>query len=236
MAVLAMAGENLVFPWARLFNAAQLAEFVEDLWGAASGDNDFVTLDAIEQAIAKHRPQSPCESVSRPCPLSPRHLRVLARIANGDTHDIAARRLSLRRSTIRALLAEIFQETGAQNAAHAAVIAVHYGWLPAHELELPPRRKRPWRWERKTPQAWKALYHEHALAAHAQPGEWLSIDSPYKTFVNAERAAGRIRKAHIDDFRPAGSFAAEAFLDDGEWLVRIRYVGTTPTISPGSTS
>lgn len=228
--------DDLAFPWARLLNAAQLTAFIEDLWGAASGDNDFVTLNAIEQAIAKHRPQSPVESVSRPCPLSPGHLRVLARIANGDKRSIAARTLALKTSTVHALLGEIFQETGARNATQAAVIAVHYGWLPARELELPPPRKRPWRWERKGPQAWRSLYREHALVVRAQPGQWLAIDSPYKSYVNAERAATRIRQGRIDGFRPAGSFEAEALLDDGEWLVRTRYVATTPTTTSGSTS
>ncbi|MHC3474630.1 helix-turn-helix transcriptional regulator [Streptomyces sp. 7R007] len=217
-----MGGDDLAFPWARTYDADQLAAFIDDLWGAAGGGDDLATLDAIEKVIAEHRPERDAsdERGAPPCPLSPWHLRLLTRIANGDTHVDAARKLGIKTNTIRVAVSRIYERIGARNAAHAVVIALSRGWLPAESIELPL----PQETERRSPSAWKRLYRQCAADLRATPGAWRAI-SAYQSRDGARRAADRMCKGLMDDFEPAGAFEATASVENGQWVVRARYIG-----------
>ncbi|MCI3277462.1 LuxR C-terminal-related transcriptional regulator [Streptomyces cylindrosporus] len=219
-----MADDNLTFPWARSYDADQLAAFVEDLWGAASGDNDLETLDAIERVIAAHRPEPEPEEAPVECPLDARDIEVLVCLANGHTRLGAARKVSMSEDAVRALLARMYLRLGVQNAAHAVATAQHYRWLPTDKLNIP----QPIVVQRMSPQAWKAHYRERAQQLRARPGEFVTV-GPYFSFDGARRAVHRIQLGLLDDFRPAGSFEATAYTEAGLWAVRARYVGTAST-------
>lgn len=205
----------LVFPWARKYDADQLDAFIEDLWGATSGDNDLATLDAIEKVIAKHRP------ARVPCPLTARDILMLTQIANGETYESAARNLGLSTETVRSRSGVIYDRLGARCAAQAAAIAVHHGWLPGLHIPAPVDRV-----PRQDPSAWKALYRERAAEMRKRPGDVVEI-GPYGSRQGAHQATVRISKGLIDIFQPAGFFEAKAVpTSHGRWVVRARYLVT----------
>ncbi len=207
--------QNPAFPWARTYDADQLAAFIEDLWGAASGDNDLATLDAIEKVIAEHRPDLV------PCPLTAREIEILTEVANGETYASAARNLGLVTETVRSRCAIIYGRLGARCAAQAAAIAAHHGWLSGLHAPEPAGRV-----PQLGPHAWKTTYRERAAEMRERPGEVVEI-GPYGSRPGARRGALRIRKGLIDVFRPAASFEAEAVpAGHGRWIVRARYIGT----------
>ncbi|MET7477947.1 LuxR C-terminal-related transcriptional regulator [Streptomyces sp. NPDC005648] len=211
--------DDRAFPWARTYDTEQLAAFIEDLWGAASGDSDLDTLDAIEKVIADHRPDEPMT-----CPLSDLEIEVLASLANGHTRLGAARKASLSEDSVRALLARLYLRLGVQNLTHAVTTALHYGWLPVEKLNIP----KPIVVHRMSPQAWKLHYCDRSQKLRERPGEFVTI-GPYFSYDGVRRAADRIRKGLIDDFRPAGAFEAVPFTEGGLWSIRARYVGTPST-------
>lgn len=206
--------ETFAFPWARSYDADQLAAFIEDLWGAASGDNDLATLDAIEKVIAEHRPDP------APCPLTAREIEVLTEVANGEMYESAAEHLGLSVPTVRSHCATIYDRLGARRGAQATAIAAHHGWLPGLHTPDPvaPIPKRG-------PHAWKALYRERAAEMCQRPGEVVEV-GPYGSRNGALSSAARISKGLMDIFRPAGSFEAEAVpINYTRWFVRARYIG-----------
>lgn len=210
-----MAGEPLAFPWARTYDADQLAAFIEDLWGAASGDNDLATLDAIEKVIAAHRPDPV------PCPLTEREIQILTEVANGETYESAASNLGLGLETVRSRCAIIYDRLGARCAAQAAAIGAHHGWLPGLHVTQPAERV-----PQLGPHAWKTIYRQRAAEMRERPGDVVEI-GPYGSASGARNGVWRIRDGLFTEFQPAGSFDAEAVrTDHGRWIVRARYIGT----------
>ncbi|MFD1656932.1 helix-turn-helix transcriptional regulator [Streptomyces caeni] len=218
-----MAGD-LTFPWARRYDADQLAAFIEDLWGAASGDNDLATLDAIEQAIAEHRP---CGSDSTlKCPLTEREVQVLTLLVNGGTYESTATRLGIAPHTVRSHCHKIIDRLGARDRTHAAAIAAHFGWLPG--LDIAQVRERV---HRKSPQQWQEIHRERAAAMRAQPGTSVDI-GPYTSNSGAANVARGIQDGRLDAYQPVGAFTAQAtHTGPGRWVVRAHYIGT-PTSDP----
>lgn len=212
-----MSGSPLTFPWARAYDADQLAAFIEDLWGAASGDNDLATLDAIEKVIAEHRPDAV------PCPLSKREIEILTEIASGETYESAARNLGISTESLRGRCPQIYARLGARNAAHAVAIASRHGWITGARVpaltELPTRIVHG-------PMRWNRLYQAGAVEMRKQPGLPVEI-GPYGSASGARGAARRIRKGLYGPFRPAGAFDARPVrADDGQWIVRASYKAT----------
>jgi DNA-binding CsgD family transcriptional regulator len=207
--------DNLVFPWARSYDADQLAALIEDLWGAASGDNDLATLDAIEKVIAEHRPDPV------PCPLTGREIQILTEVANGETYESAASNLGLGLETVRSCCATLYDRLGARCAAQAAAIAAHHGWLPGLRVTEPAERV-----QQLSPQAWKTIYRQRAAEMRKRPRQVVEI-GPYVSRTGARNGVWRINGGLIAEFQPAGSFDAEAVrVDHGRWIVRARYIGT----------
>ncbi|MFJ4365130.1 response regulator transcription factor [Streptomyces chartreusis] len=216
--------DNLTFPWARSYDADQLTAFIEDLWGAASGDNDLTTLDAIEQAVTEHRPSLPL------CPLSDRELEILTELASGETYEGAARNLGISRESVRARCPNIYARLGAKNGVQAAAIAERHGWLAGLHLPTPPASPDC------GPIAWPQVYRARAAQLRKHPGRVGEI-GPYRSRTAARRAASRIRRGVYEPFQPAGSFDAQLVgADYGRWVVHARYVGTKTTTTSGSTS
>jgi DNA-binding CsgD family transcriptional regulator len=212
-----MAGEPLVFPWARSYDADQLAAFIEDLWGAASGDNDLATLDAIEKVIAEHGPDVSLP----PCPLSPRELDLLTQIAEGETYESAARNLDISVHSARARVPQIYARIGAKNGAHAVAIALRHGWIA--DLHIPdPFEEVP---RVHGPTVWNRVYRERAAELRQAPGSQADI-GPYRSRHGARGAARSIRKGLHDAFSPAGSFDASTVRAARGWIVRARYIET----------
>jgi len=210
--------DTLAFPWAREYDEDQLAAFIEDLWGAASGDDGLGTLDAIEKAVAAHRPAE----TQRPCPLSERDVEILTQIANGETYASAGRNLGLSSESVRGRCPQMYARLGAKNAAHAAAIAAHEGWVPGLRIPEPieeiPRIVRG-------PHAWNRIYRRIAAELRALPGEQLPL-GPYGSRSGARGAASYIRRGLLRSFEPAGAFDASAVRGDGgKWIVLARYVG-----------
>ncbi|WP_432169130.1 response regulator transcription factor [Streptomyces sp. 1222.5] len=208
-----MPAENLAFAWARTYDADQLSAFIDDLWGAASGDDDLATLDAIEAAIARHRPPSP------PCPLTARELEVLTELANGETKESAARNLGLSHETVRTRCTQIYSRLDARNVTQAVVTAALNGWLPGvrgpatpEELPLSPGRK------------WVRVHKQHAAKMRKKPGQTVPI-GPYRSHNGARNAARCIRQGDYQPFQPAGAFAAEHVRSGGNWIVLARFIG-----------
>lgn len=214
-----MAGEPqaLAFPWARTYDADQLAAFIEDVWGAAGGGDDLATLDAMEKAVAAHRPPTP----PSPCPLSQRETEVLTLIANGETYESAGAQLGITGHTVRQYLGRVYGRLGARNAVHAAAIAARRGWLPG--LTVPPSAPAVLR---RSPRVWRDLYRASAAEMRARPGEPVVI-GPYGSNSGARNAVRRIRLGLLEEFQPAGAFeATPARGERDRWLVRARYLGS----------
>lgn len=217
-----MAADTRAFPWAAGLAPDQLATFIEDLWGAASGDDDLKTLAAIETVIAKHRPQGR----SFRCPLTKRQIGLLTELANGESRESAARNLGLPKETVRSRCSTLYDRMGVQNAAQAVAVAVSYGWLP--DLRIPERVRvvRP-----RSVDKWRAAHKKAAAAMRAQPGTPVEI-GPYTTRQGAHGAVWRIRDGLTGEYKPAGHFDAEALRNDvGAWIVRATFHGepATPT-------
>lgn len=207
--------QALAFPWARTYDADQLDAFIEGLWAAASGDNDLATLDAIEEAIATHRPPAV------PCPLTPREIEILTEIASGESYESAARNLGLSLDTVRSRCVIIYGRLGTRRGAQATAIAVHHGWLPGLRVTAAAPDL-----SRLAPNAWKAIYRERAAEMRKHPGKVVEI-GPYGSRNGAYKSAARINKGQLDVFQAAGSFEAEVVpVQPSRWIVRARYVGT----------
>lgn len=211
--------DGTTFPWARDYDPAQLGAFIEDLWGAASGDTSLATLDAIEAVIARHRPAP----TPRPCPLSKRELEILGLFAVGENATSAGQTLGLNGS-VRGRCPQIYARLGARTAAQAVTIALHEGWLTdvpiPDPVEIPPHRQ-------PGPRGWNLMYQATVEQLRARPGTVLPI-GPYWARKGARGAAASIRAGRYVPFRPAGHFDAKAELTDGKWFVLARYIGDEP--------
>ncbi|MEU9208479.1 LuxR C-terminal-related transcriptional regulator [Streptomyces sp. NPDC048415] len=220
--------DSRAFPWAVELDADQLAAFIEDLWGAASGDSDLDTLAAIETIIAEHRPE---DVQTAPCPLKERELDVLRRLANGQTYQSISAELHIALSTVRRTCTDIYHRIGATNQVQAAAIAGQQGWLP--DLRTP--RFSPELPGTKSPRAWQAYYRECVQQMREQPGVKVRI-GPYGTYSGAHNAAWRINKGLLKEVQPAGAFSASAVVDGhGQWVVLGCYLGD-PTDTTETTS
>lgn len=222
--------DDRAFPWAATLDADQLSAFIDDLWGAASGDDDLATLDAIEKAIAAHRPDPVPDLL---CPITGREAEILSELANGLTYDRAAYAVGISRHTVRRVASTIFSKLGALNGTQAAAIAAHHGWLPG--LRLPDS---PAPVAARGAHTWRALYRESAARMREQPGTTVDI-GPYTTLTSARVAARRINKGLLPQFSPAGSFKARhtrASDRDRRWIVAARYVGEPTSTTEGDPS
>jgi hypothetical protein len=207
--------QTLAFPWAAKLAADDLAAFIEDLWGAASGDNNLATLQAIEQAVAKHRP---ADEAGVPCPLYEVHLSALIDAANGEAPKESARRLGLALPTIYTRRQRACARLNADTVDQAVAICVMNGWITRDHVRLPePVRGR-------SATGWTQLYRKRARQLREQPGEWLTT-GPYTSRQSALRAAYRIRAGLIRDFKPRGSFEVELARDESVWALRLRFIG-----------
>jgi hypothetical protein len=209
-----MAGDNLAFPWARTYSPGQLAAFIEDLWGATSGANDLVTLDAIEKVIATHRP--PVKPAD--CPLHLVHLSALIDAANGEAPKDSATRLGLALPTIYTRRQRAITRLNAETVDQAVAMCVVNGWITREDLVLPQPVTR------RSAGGWTRLYRESATRLRRRPDEPLTV-GPYTSSQSAKRSAYRVRNGLMKQFKPAGSFAAEPLRVSRLWHIRIRYVG-----------
>ncbi|WP_426568167.1 response regulator transcription factor [Streptomyces canus] len=211
--------DTRVFPWAADYDDDQLAAFIDDLWGAASGDDDLKTLDAIEQAIAQHQP------APVPCPITAREAEILCELANGLSYEEAGPELGISPNTVRRVVGTIYTKLGVRNGTQAAAVAAHHGWLPGLRLPDPPPRA-----VARGPRAWRAMYREHAAWMRERPGVPVDI-GPYSSQSSARQAACRIDKGLLPEFTPAGHFSARhaRAAHGGRWIVRAQYVGHQTT-------
>ncbi|MEU7403856.1 helix-turn-helix transcriptional regulator [Streptomyces sp. NPDC044948] len=212
------------FPWARAYDADQLAAFIEDLWGAASGDNDLTTLDAIEKVVANHAPTPP------KCPLTDRQMDVLIEAASGESCASAAANLGVSLETVKTIRADVCVRLNARNMTHASTIALHYGWLTGHRVPLPKPPPRG-----RGPIAGSNRHAERAAQLRQRPGVE-AIVGDYGSRGTAYRAARLIPRGAFGVYEPAGAFRARAFLSpEQRWMVAATYVGT-PTTGEGPQS
>ncbi|WAZ20243.1 LuxR C-terminal-related transcriptional regulator [Streptomyces cinnabarinus] len=222
-----MSDSPLAFAWARAYGADQLSAFIEDLWGAASGDNDLQTLDAIERVIADHRP----DNDAVPCPLTARQIAVLTELACGETYESAGRKLEISGSTVHTMCRQICDLLRANNTMHAVTIATGYGWLTA--LSLPQPHPKP---KRRNPIEGAARHRAHAAELREQPGVELCVGD-YADRHTARTTARRIRKGGFSAYAPADSFEARPVqTDNGRWTIRAQYVGNSSDTSQEAAS
>lgn len=222
---------DLAFPWIRRAGAQRLAAFIDDLWGAAGSGDGIEALDAIEKVVAEYRPASARHSYERTpagCPFTETELEFIALLAQGETQAGVARALSVSMSTVQARLKNLYDTYGFRNVTHAVTVCAHFGWLPADTFPMP----KPY--TERTPQQWRRVYRQSAAELRACRHTWLSI-GPYRGPAGSHRSAERIRKGFIADFRPAGSFEADPAFEDGNHIVRVRYIGE-PTSSKETAS
>lgn len=66
----------------------------------------------------------------------PEHLRVLEMLAEGKTGPAIARAMGVSHAAVKSRLSRIYQQLGAQNAAHAVAIAGRWGLLPGTAPEV----------------------------------------------------------------------------------------------------
>jgi DNA-binding NarL/FixJ family response regulator len=64
-----------------------------------------------------------------PCPLSPRELDVLRRLAEGKVYKQIAAELDLSASTVRSHLHNVYGKLGAVDRAQAVLMATEQGWI-----------------------------------------------------------------------------------------------------------
>ncbi|MGW6292428.1 helix-turn-helix transcriptional regulator [Streptomyces sp. NPDC055058] len=214
---------DYTFGWARDYDADQLAAFIEDLWGAAAGDNDLATLDAIEKAIADHRP--PAAPPPKDSPLSIRQTEVLTEIANGATYRQAGTALGISKNSVATILRYATDRLGASNAAHAASVAAANGWLPGLRVPTP-------NWtliQRKGARPGASFHRAWADRLRSRPGLTYSVGQ-YNSRAAASTTASQIRTARNPAYQPAGAFHASHLRGhDGFWTVRVRYAPETDT-------
>jgi len=203
--------DTRVFPWAAKLDVDQLSAFIDDLWGAASGDGDLKTLDAIERVIAEHGPSRPA---APKCPLTPREIQVLTLYASGETKDSIGRTLGISGHTVRTLCLNIRARLNARNMANAVAIGAHYRWLSGFRYAVPHSAAKPQH----------ARYAAHAARMRKQPGAQIPI-GPYTSYGGASRAARRIREGQYASFRPAGTFTARAVREDDHWRILAAFLG-----------
>lgn len=226
-----MAELKPVFPWAAQLDADQLAAFLEELWGAAGGEDDLNTLKAVEDVIATWR----CDVGATadgdelvPCPLTEREIDIVRQFAMGETIERAAANLGIATESVRSRLPQIYARIGAKNRAQATAIAAHHGWLPELEVPRPVELSPTIETGSRT---WGRIYHERAAEMRRNPGLAVEI-GPYTSQSGAREAARKIRKGHFDPFLPAGSFDAETVrLDGARFAIRAAFLGTTSTSS-----
>lgn len=242
--------DSFTFPWAREYDADRLAEFIESLWGAASGENGISTLDAIEKVIANHRPPTDAEPLVdeslieiiaqkvttevflaaagrtlAPCPLSQRELECLVELSRGAPQEAIGQALGLSVQTVKTHLRNAYQTLGAGNAARAVAIAVHHGWISAPDLRLGAPIAPP---EHRAPRDWALIYRERVAELRSNPGTWLRICS-YSSPSNARRAARNMHEGTYVQFRPPGAFETEVCdSEKNQWPVRARFIGDQP--------
>ncbi|WP_435251656.1 LuxR C-terminal-related transcriptional regulator [Streptomyces tendae] len=215
---------TLTFPWAREYDADQLAAFTEDLSSAASGDNDLATLDAIEQAIARHAPTPP------PCPLTTRQIDILTDAASGETSESTARTLGISVHTVKAIKVDLCAQLQAHNITHACTIAMHYGWLTDYRVPPPKPTSR-----RRGPVANRSSHAARASRLRRKPGVEAVIGD-YSSRNTAYGTARSITAGELSAYAPAGDFQARAYLSASRrWAVAARYIGT-PTTQEGPAS
>lgn len=228
-----MAADLRAFPWAAGLDADQLAAFIEDLWGAASGDDDLTTLDAIENAVARHAPTPQSGRSKRHCPLTERELAVLTHIAGGATYLETAHALGITVNTVRHNCGRILPKIGARTMVQAAAAAAHFGWTPASCIPPDPTPVL-----NHSPTSWQSLVRRRVAEMRAQPGVPVDI-GPYGSISGARGTAWRINKGLLASVRPTGAFKAQAVRgEQGLWVVRARYVGepATAPIQEGTAS
>lgn len=212
------------FPWARTYDADQLAAFMNDLAAAASGDSDLATLDAIEQVIAQHAP------LSADCPLTLRQLQVLTAAASGETNESTARALGVSLQTVKTARVDLCARLQARSTSHACAIAIHYGWLT--DYRVPPPTAAP---GRRGTVANGTRHTGRARRLRRSPGTELVIGD-YGSRNTAYRAARQITTGALTAYTPRGAFKARAYLSASRrWTVAARYLGT-PTTQEGPAS
>lgn len=204
--------------WARSFDADQLAAFIDDLWGAASGDSGLDTLDAIEKVLAEHRRVE----IPAGCPLTRTQLSIIIASANGEEPQSTARRLGIARTSVYTRRDRAFRRLGVRHMTHAIAVCMAHGWIKADDLRLPelPRR---------TATGHLTLHQQAAADLREDPGTW----QPVTTYANrrtAQVAASRIRRGRMTPYRPSGAYEATAVTEGRTHRVDVRYVGrpTTP--------
>ncbi|MFJ9114422.1 hypothetical protein ACIRJO_02615 [Streptomyces sp. NPDC102394] len=213
------ADDHLAFPWARTYDADQLAAFIEDLWGAASGDNDLATLAAIEKVVAAHRPEP--DAFHEPfCPLTETQLAVLIDGVNGQLPAATARRLKLKPTSIYGHRGRAYKRLGVRTLTQAVVVCVTQGWIRRDALNLPDAPVRPFG---------NQQHAEYAALMRQQPRQWKPVSS-YASRGAALVVASRIRTGTMTAYLPPGAYEAEAVTTpdaNGEPIhrVRARYVG-----------
>jgi DNA-binding CsgD family transcriptional regulator len=208
-----MSGDSLAFPWARTYDADQLAAFIEDLWGAASGDNDLATLDAVEKVIAEHRPGG---VVPQGCPLTEMLLAIIIEGANGVGPRATASRLGISHVTVYKRRERAYERLGVRSLGQAIAVCMAHRWIPRDALilpDLPGGSFAPGR----------GVQEARAARLRGQPGTWQPIGT-YGSRRSAQVAASRIRTGTIAAFQPRGAYEAQPYIDDGTHTVRARYI------------
>ncbi|MFD4343467.1 response regulator transcription factor [Streptomyces coelicoflavus] len=206
------------FPWARTYDADQLAAFMHDLAAAASGDRDLATLDAVEEVIAKHAP------LPADCPLTRRQIEVLTAAASGETNESTARSLNVSVATVKSTRADLSARLQARTTSHACIIAMHYGWLT--DYRVPPPTAAP---TRRGPITKSSRHAGRAYRLRRSPGTELAIGD-YGSRNTAYRASRQITTGALPAYTPRGAFEARVFLSRSRrWVVAARYVGAPAT-------
>ncbi len=219
---------NLAFPWARAYDADQLAAFMADLSAGAAGDDDLATLDAVELVVARHAP------LPTTCPLTPRQIDVLTGAANGETCESTAKTLEVSVHTVKTIRADLCARLQARNITHACTIAMHYGWLADYRVP-PPTDATPGP-DRRGPVANGSRHSGHARRLRRNPGHEATI-ADYSSRNTAYRAALQITTGALPAYAPGGAFKARVFLSRSRrWAVAARYVGTPTTTQEGPAS
>jgi DNA-binding NarL/FixJ family response regulator len=85
-------------------------------------------LDALRADLGRQE-EAARQRSSVPCPLSPREVEVLMRLAEGEVYKQIAHGLSLSTSTVRTHLHNIYGKLGAVDRAQAVLLATECGWL-----------------------------------------------------------------------------------------------------------
>jgi DNA-binding CsgD family transcriptional regulator len=213
-----MTGRTLALPWARALDADQLAAFLDDLWGAASGDDGLNTLDAIEKVIEKH------STSSLKCPLSARQIDVLTEIASGETYASAAENLGISVHSVKTTSVDACGKLRSRTSRQACAIAALHGWLPDLRIPQPPDKPRG-----VSPVDRTGRHVKRAARLRKRPGVE-RIVADYSARNSAYRAVQHIRTGQLPGYQPAGCFDARAdFGDNGRWLVIARFTGAPTT-------